>query len=277
MGFLDALRGKKPDLRIETDPPEAVPGAEVRVRVVVEGEVDGKAQGGRAGLRCVNEYLRREYDRRDEEWDEVWRSVTLHEEAQELPLRAGRHEFAFRVPEGLPPDSAKAVSWWAWATIERRRGIDANASARLPVRLPAAATPSGRRSVQPNEDGIAFDDLPASVGAGQTLDGRLSVTAGDDLNATGVRVKLSRYVTYASGDQRIVKHSGVAEVEVAGDQSFAAGQTQAFPFSVPVPPDPGPTAEAPHAVVEWVVTGVVARRMRDDLEAHAPVVVYDAP
>lgn len=277
MGFLDALRGKKPELTITVEPEEALPGDEVRVRVLVEGEIDDKAERGTAGLRCLNEYLKREYDRQDEEWDEVWRSVSLHEDAQDLPLQPGEHQFAFTLPQGLPPSSTQAVSWWAFASIARRRGRDATASAKIAVRLPASATSGERRSIPAGEDGIGFEDLPAAVGANRTLDGILSVTPGDDVKATGVKVKLTRTASYTADNHTIVRRDDVAEVELAPDMHFNAGQTQTFPFSVPVPPDPGPTASAPHTVVEWVVKGIVARRLRDDLEIAAPVVVFDGP
>ena len=64
-------------------------------------------------------------------------------------------------------------------------------------------------------------------------------------------------------------------MEVAGAQELAAGQTQQFPFSLALPPNPGPTATSPHTVVEWSVTGVVALRMRTDLTNRVPVVVHD--
>ena len=277
MGFLDIFKGKRPDLSISVDPAEALPGDEVRVRVAVQGEIDDKAESGRAGIRCLNDYLAREWDRQDEEWDEVWRAVSLHQDAQDLPLQPGEHEYAFRIPEGLPPDSAKAVSWWAWAQIDRRRGLDATASTRIAVRLPAAATPSERRSIPPGDDGVGFEDLPASAGAGGTLDGVITVTPRDDVKATGVKVKLTRRCTYTADNHRIERDDDVAEVEVAGPQELVAGQTQQFPFSVALPPNPGPTATAPHSVVEWSVTGTVARRMKGDLEVRAPLVVYDGP
>ena len=278
MGFLDAFKGKKPDLTVTTDPEQPLPGDEVRVRVLVEGELDDKAQGGRAGLRCVNEYLKREYDRQDEEWDEVWRSVELHSDAQDLPLQPGEHEFTFTVPEGLPPASPKAVTWEAFAAIDRRRGLDATGSAPLAVRLPAPpAAESERRPVPADEDGVAFDDLPGAVREGEALYGTLSVTPPDDMKTTGVRVELARVVTYSADGHQIVRRETVAEVEVGGGQELASGQTQTFPFTLPVPAGLGPTARAPHTVVEWVVKGIVARRLRDDLDLAAPIVVYDGP
>jgi hypothetical protein len=276
MGLLDALRGKKPKLTVTAEPADAVPGDEVRVRVVVEGEIDDKAQGGRAGLRCVNEYLKREYDRQDEEWDEVWRAVELHADQRDLPLQAGEHELTFTVPEGLPPASAKAVRWEAFAAIERRRGRDATGSTPLAVRLPPpAAADAEPRPVAPDEDGVAFDDLPGAVREGEALYGTLSVTPPDDLRTTGVRVELARVVTYRADGHEIVRRETAAEVEVGGAQELAAGQTQTFPFTLAVPAGLGPTARAPHTVVEWVVKGIVARRLRDDLDLAAPIVVFD--
>ena len=275
MGFLDVFKGKRPDISITADPAEPLPGGEVRIRVVVEGEIDKKARGGRAGIRCLNEYLTREWDSREDEWEQVWRSVSMHEDAQDLPLQAGEHEFTFRIPDALPPESAKAVSWWAWANIDREGGLDAKASVRMPVRLPAASAPSERRSLPPGKDGVGFEDLPASAGAGQPLEGVIVVTPAEDTKATAIKLKLTRHLRYRADNHEIDRDEDLPEVEVAGPQELPAGQTQQFPFSVTLPPNPGPTAQAPHSTVEWSVTGIVARRMKLDLELRAPIVVYD--
>ncbi|HEX8084186.1 MAG TPA: sporulation protein [Solirubrobacteraceae bacterium] len=275
MGFLDIFKGKRPKLSVTADPAEPTPGGEVRVRVVVEGEIDKKARGGRAGIRCVNDYLTKEWDRQDDEWDTVWRAVSMHEDAQDLPLQAGEHEFTFRVPEGLPPESAEAVSWWAWANIDREGGFDAKASIRMPVRLPASAVPSEKRSIPPGKDGVGFEDLPASAGGNQPLEGVITVTPDEDVKTQAVKVKLSRHCRYHDDDHKLERNKDVVEVEVAGPQELAAGQTHQFPFSFVVPVNPGPTAQAPHSVVEWTITGIVARRMKLDLEQREPIVVYD--
>ena len=278
MGFLDRFKGGRPDVSVSVEPPEAVPGDEVRVRVVVAGEIDDKAESGRAGIRCINDYLTREYDHQDDRWEEKWRAAGLHQDAQDLPLQPGEHEFTFRIPEeGLPPDSAKAVSWWAWAQIDRRRGLDAKASTRIAVRLPASAAAGERRSVPPGDDGVGFEDLPVGAGAGRALDGVITVAPRDDVKATAIKVKVSRRCTYTADGHEIERTDDLPEVEVAGPQELAAGQTQQFPFSFELPPNPGPTATAPHTVVEWFVTGIVARRMNLDLEQRVPIVVYDGP
>lgn len=274
MGFLDRFKGKRPQLTVTAEPAEALPGDEVRVRVVVEGEFDDKVEGARAGIRCLNEYLTKEWDRQDDEWETVWRSISLHEDAQDLPLQAGEHDFTFRIPTDLPPDSKEAVSWWAWAQVARRRGLDAKGSTRIAVRLPAPAAAEEKRSI-PAQNGVALDDLPAAVRAGGTLDGTLTVTPEEDVKATGLKVVLTRVVNYADDNHKIERKEKVAEVEIAGARELARGQTEQHAFSVPLPPNPGPTASAPHSVVTWVVTGAVARRMKFDLEVEAPIVVYD--
>ena len=274
MGLLDRLTGKKPTLTIAVDPPVAAPGDEVRVHVVLEGEIDDKAQAARAGVRCVNEYLVREYDRREHEWEEKWRAVTLHEDFQDLPLAAGDHDFTFTIPQGLPPASDKAVSWWAWAQVERHRGIDANASERIAVRLPAEAAPGGRVAYGTGDGGISFSDMPASVAAGATIDGAFTVCPPDEIKATGIRVRLTRTRTYTADGNEIVKRDHYGPFEVSGGVELPAGQTQEFGFSIPVPPNAAPSAQAPHAVADWRVTAIIARRMRDDYEVSAPVVVH---
>jgi SpoOM protein len=277
MGFLDRFKGKKPTVTLAAEPLNLVPGQQVRLNVVVGGEIDDKSQSAQAGIRCVNEFLTKEYDRQEHEWDEVWRSITLHEDMGDVPLEVGEHELTFAVPGGLPPSSKEAVKWSAWTKIDRSGGFDAKADRLLAVRLPSGSVPSERRAVAADKDGVSFDDLPASVGGGQTLQGTLSVTPAEDVKTTGVKVKLTRTRRYRHDNHKIDRSDDVAEVEVAPGQELAAGQTHQFQFALPVPTNPGPTAQAPHAVVEWKVTGVVARRMKLDLDVEAPIVVFDGP
>ncbi len=274
MGFLDRFKGKRPQLTITADPADAMPGDEVRVRVVAEGEFDDKVAGARVGLRCLNEYRTKEWDRQEDEWDEVWRSISMHEDAQDLPVQAGEHEFTFTIPTGLPPASKEAVSWWAWAQVDRRGGFDAKASTRIEVRLAPPADAAERRPVQGGE-GVTFDDLPVAVPTGGTIDGTLTVTTSEDVKATGLKVELKRVVDYNDDRHHIQRSEKVAEVEVAPERELAAGQTEQHPFSLTVPSGVGPTARAPHSVVQWIVTGAVARRMRPDLTVESPIVVFD--
>src|SRR5215212_5465847 len=105
MGFLDKFKGTgSPRLAVAVEPATALPGDHVRVRVNVTGAIDDKVDGALAGIRCVNDYLTKEYDRQEHEWDEVWRSLTLHEDQGVLPLELGEHELTFTIPDGLPPE-----------------------------------------------------------------------------------------------------------------------------------------------------------------------------
>lgn len=274
MGFLDALKGKKPEVTITAEPSDLLPGQEVRVRVTIAGELDDKAEGGKAGLRCLNEYLVRERDRNDDDnrVREVWRSVQLHEQAIDVPLAIGDHDFTFVVPEGLPPASKEAVSWWAWANIDRRRGIDASASARLAVRLPATGLPLERRAYGTGHGGIAFADAPASARAGEVVEGTFTVTPPEGVKAQAVRVRLTRTRTYT--EDKIVKRDHFAETELHGSLELDPGQTQSFPFALQVP-DVGPSVTTAQAIVDWRITAIVARRLKGDHEVSAPLNVYD--
>jgi hypothetical protein len=277
MGFLDRFKGKKPTIAVVPEPMELVPGQQVRLRVTIGGEIDDKSKSAQAGIRCVNEYLTKEWDRQEDEWDEVWRALTMHEDMADVPLQPGETELTFTLPEGLPPTSRQAVTWTAWAKIDRSGGFDAKGDRQLNVRLPAASAPSERRTVPATKDGVAFDDLPSAVRAGGTLDGTLSVTATEDVKCTAVKLRLRRTCRYKHDNHKAERREDPVEVEIAPAQEFVGGQTRQFPFSVPVPPNVGPTAKAPHSTVEWTVTGIAARRMKFDLEVEAPIVVFDGP
>jgi hypothetical protein len=309
MGLRDALKRNKAEIALEVDRADPRPGEDVRLRVTIGGELDDKVQGARAGIRCVHTYLVRERDRNsdDHDVDEVWRSVTLHEEVHPLAAQPQTFEVTCSVPEGSPPTSALAVTWEAFAVVDRKMGMDASAEAPLTVRTSADALPAELPPAPPGEGGVRFADLPARVRTGQSVDGVIEVTAEDDVKATGVVVKLTRVRTYsatriadpgaggialdlgklgldysaASGltlganSSKIVKKDDMAEVEVVGGKEFAAGATERLPFSIHVPDDAGPTVAVPHAVVEWRLQATVQRRMRRDLDAFGAVGVFN--
>lgn len=277
MGLLDALKRDKPSLTIEVDPAEALPGEEVRVRVAVEGELDDKAQSLRAGVRCVNRYLVEEYDHDDDHsrMREVWRSLTLHEEAHDLPREAGTHQVACAVPPHALPSSADAVGWWAWAHLERRKGFDVKEAIAFAVPLRADAV-AAAGPPSPPAGGVSFSELPARALAGEEVSGVLTVAPPEDLKLTGIEVKLRRVRTYSADGVQLVKKNDVAQAEVCGSQDFRGGDTAQVAFSIGLPADAGPSVAAPHTVVTWLIEATAKRRLRPDHVVKAPLVVVNA-
>ena len=308
MGLRDALKRNKAEIALEIDPVDPRPGDDVALRVTIGGELDDKVQGARAGIRCVHSFLVRERDRSDDDHDvdEVWRSITLHEEVHPLAAQPGTIEVTCTVPEGSPPSSAQAVTWEAFAVVDRKMGMDASTELPLTVRSSADVLPAELPAPPPGEGGVRFTGLPARVRTGEAVEGVIEVTPTDDVKATGVVVKLTRVRTYSatriaepgpggiafdlgklgldyspatgltigSNSSKIVKKDEMAEVEVSGGREFAAGVTERLPFSIHVPDDAGPTVVVPHAVVEWRVQATVQRRMRRDHDAFAAVGVF---
>ena len=277
MGLLDALKRDKTSLTVEADPAAVLPGGEVRIRVTLEGELDDKVQGLRAGLRAANHYLVRERDRHDDDndVDEVWRAVQLHEEVHELPMQPGTHEIVCVVPPDALPTSKNAVSWGAFAQLDRKRGMDAKEDAVVQVLLGGAAVPSEPSSTATvGEGGVAFAEVPVSAAAGEEIRGVLTVTPAEDLKVTGVEVKLRRTRFYR--EDKITKREDAAVAEVAGKEEYRGGDTAQIPFTLQVPADAGPTVEAPQATVTWELEASFKRRMRGDFNVKAPVVVYNA-
>lgn len=271
MGLRDALKRTKAEITLAAEPLELHPGQDVRLQVDI-GELDGKAQGARAGLRCTGSYLVRERDS-DGDWEERWRSIVLHEELHELPLQAGAHEVTCTVPEGSAPTSEHAVKWTAWAVVDRRMGLDARAETELTVRSTADSLPAEAAPAAPGEGGLRFSEVPARAGMGTTIDGTLELTPESDLKTTGIVVRLARVRTYAENGSKVVKTDQRGEVELAGKAEYAAGQTTRLPFSIPVPAD-GPSVSVPHAEVQWVLTGTARRRLRGDHDVRAVIGIH---
>jgi hypothetical protein len=309
MGLRDALKRNKAEITLDVEPADLRAGDDVRLRVTIGGELDDKVQGARAGIRCTHSYLVRERDRDqdDHDVDEVWRSITLHEEVHPLAARPGTVEVTCSVPEGSPPSSAYAVAWEAFAVVDRKMGMDASDEVPLTVRTSADALPAELPAPPAGEGGVRFAELPARVRTGESVDGVIEVTAEDDVKATGVVVKLTRVRTYSAtriadpgaggialdlgkvgldyspqtgltlgaNSSKIVKKDDMAEVEVVGGKEFAAGATERLPFSIHVPDDAGPSVVVPHAVVEWRLQATVQRRMRRDFDAFGSVGVHN--
>lgn len=299
MGLRDALKRNDAEVSLEVDPPDVRPGEDVRLRITIAGELDDKVQGARAGLRGVHEYLVRERDRnssRDDDWDEVWRSVTLHEEVADVAPQLGVFEVTCQVPHGSAPSSPQVVRWEAFAIVDRRRGLDATATAPVVVRSSADALPAQQPEPPMGEGGVRITGVPARVRTGEPFEGVIEVTPDDDVKATGVVVELTRVRTYTEGNaldvgvgglaldlgglglrlgsSTIVKKDDLLTVEVAGGQELPAGRTTRIPFEVVVPDDAGASLVAPHGVVEFRLQATVQRRMRRDLDAVATVGVF---
>ncbi len=296
MGFLDKLRGGGASVAVSLGAPEAAPGGSVTVRGDVGGELDDKCRAVRVGIRGTGRYLVEER-RRDSQGhvdtDQEWRSVDLHAEEHEYPAQAGPLTATFTLPADAPPSATDAVAWEVFVRVDREKGMDKTESVALPVRMPADRLPTARTPTA-SDDGLTLDDVPVAARAGETLTGTLTVTAPKDVDVTAVRIRLHRRCTYVAdriddygmfggdtlssfifggGSSRITRDEKVAEVDLSGKRSFAAGQVERLPFTIAVPEHLGGTTGHPYAQVDWRVEAVLDRRLRDDLAVDVPLVV----
>src|SRR5215204_5774747 len=103
MGLRDALKRNNAEIAVEVERSHLRAGDDVRLRVTIGGELDDKVQGARAGIRCTHRYLVRERDHSDHDrtdHDELWRSITLHEEIASIAAQPGTGDVTCHVPHG---------------------------------------------------------------------------------------------------------------------------------------------------------------------------------
>jgi hypothetical protein len=296
MGFLDRLKGKSGGaIEVIVEPTAAGPGTEISVRLDIKEELDDKAQAVRAGITCTGRYKVKERRRDadgDMHTDEVWRDVEIYEEVAPLQLATGPQQARFYLPDEAQPASEDAVEWEAWARIDRAKGLDVVERVPLNVRVPSDRV-NADRGADPSQDGLTLVGIPAVAREGETLRGTLVVEVAEELKANAVSVRLHRRATYVaeaindynvyrgdliaglffgSSTSKIVEDEQVAEVDLAGKQSFDAGRREQFEFSIDVPVA-GPTSSHQYAQIDWRIEAVLDRRLRGDVAVEAPLLV----
>jgi hypothetical protein len=194
----------------------------------------------------------------------------------------------FPLPDNAAPGSDGAVEWEAWVRIDREKGMDK--VERMPVMV--RATPAPPDTMPDTEkDGLTLHGIPAQIRAGDAINATLTVSATKDLDAA-VALRLHRRCTYVAdaindywggdsllfdlviggGRSYVSRNDQVEDLELSSRRKFAAGSPETFDFSLTIP-DAGPTTAHPHAQVEWRLEGVLDRRMKDDHDVSAPIVV----
>lgn len=300
--MFDFLKGGKTSVELTLDRPiskDATPahpyylGETVHACVTLVSEKEVKIQEGRIALVYQEEY---QYKHRERSGTSRGHSTTTvatawatdEKEANrqvflgETKIAAGTqktYEFDLPIPTNAAP-SARAeivhIKWLVKATLDRRAAGDIEARVDLPVFTGAPST-----SGQPVESGVSnepdeadlFFSLPGKEWVmGETIAGQLRVSPKKEFDVTEIRVELVRRerVPRDLGNEREI----LMPVKLSEGTRLKPGQNLTLPFNVAIPSPVPVTFTTPNSTLDWILRGVLARRLRKDTIAEQEIIIY---
>ena len=301
--MFDLLKGGKTSVKLTLDRPistDATPaypyylGETVHARVTLMSEKEVKIQEGRVVLVYQEEY---EYKHRRHSrdshghprttvatsWDTDEREVNREVFLGETSIPAGTtktYEFDLPIPTNAAP-SARAeivhINWLVKATLDRRMAGDIEDRIDLPVFAGAPGT-----SVQPGESGVSNEpdeaDLIFSLPGkewvmGETIAGRLRINPKKEFDVTEIRVELVRRerVPRDMGHE----HATATPVKLSDGTGLKPGQNLTLPFNLVIPSPVPATFSTPNSTLDWMLRGVLARRLRKDTIVEQEIFIYN--
>jgi sporulation-control protein spo0M len=294
--MFDFLKGGKANLKLTLDHPlqPYYLGETVHAKVEIEGEKDLKVQQGRVVLVCREEY---EYRYQTQSTDSDGRTTTDENRSWqtdekevnrqvffgETTIRAGSKqafEYDLPIPPNLPPTCEGGrivrVKWLVKATLDRRLASDIEQVAEIYVFAYPPGTMVGAReygySTEPGEAELALSLPGKEYVLGETISGEFLVRPKKEFDATEVRIELTRreFVPRDLGNE----HLEVKAIKVAGPTKLQPGQNLTFPFSLTLPSPSPVTCRTNNSSVNWLVKGILARRLRSDTRVEEEMFVY---
>lgn len=300
--MFDLLKGGKTSVKLTLDRPigkdatAAFPyylGETVHACVTLVSEKGVKIQEGRIALVYQEEY---QYKHRQHSGTSRGHSTTTvatawatdEKEANrqvflgETSIPAGTqktYEFDLPIPTQAAPSALAEIvhiKWLVKATLDRRIAGDIEDRVDLPVFTAAPST-----SVQPVESGVSNEpdeaDLIFSLPGkewvmGETIAGQLRVSPKKEFDVTEIRVELVRRerVPRDLGNEREIS----MPVKLSGGTRLKPGQNLTLPFNVAIPSPVPVTFTTPNSTLDWMLRGVLARRLRKDTIAEQEIIIY---
>lgn len=290
------LKGNKAGLTVTLDRLDGIysPGETVGITVDIQPDKDLKLQGAQVALSGTEEFeyststyttdsdgnSSRDYST---SWGSNQFSVSTEDFLGATTLPAGapqRYTFQLSLPADAAPSYSGdivRVHWQASVKMDRRLAADLNADAKLYVRslAPGVNVQPGQygESDDPGEAEMTFTLPGLETTAGQSLSGQLHLIPHKDF-AAKVRLELVRY-EHTYSDEGGLKEKNYP-LNLGGSTQFTAGQPQAIPFQVSIPPDAAPSLETPHCAVTWAIRGILDRPLRKDVIVEQKFEVYQA-
>jgi len=301
--MFDFLKGGKTsvtltlDRPISKEEPPAYPyylGETVHARLVLTSEKNLKVQEGRIALVYHEEYQYR-YRRHSTDshghsrttvttaWATDEREANRQVFLGETTIPAGTtqtHEFDLPIPANAAP-SARAeivrINWQVKATLDRHMAGDVEDKLELPVfaTAPGTSVQAGEYGVstEPDEADLVFS-LPGKEWVmGETLAGQLQIRPKKEFDVTEIRVELARRqnVPRDLGNE----HVESIPVKLSEGTRLTPGQNLAFTFNLAIPVPVPATFSTPNSTLQWLLRGVLARRLRKDTCVEEEIFIYN--
>jgi hypothetical protein len=301
--MFDFLKGGKTSVKLTLDRPisgddaPAHPyylGETAHARLTVVSEKDFKVQEGRIALVYHEEYQYRHHRRTTDshghsrttvatEWGTDEREANRQVFLGETTISGGStktYEFDLPIPANAAP-SARAeivrVNWLVKATLDRRMAGDIEDRVDLPVfaAAPGASVQAGEygASNEPDEADLAFS-LPGKEWVmGETIAGRLQVRPKKEFDVTEIRIELARRqsVPRDVGNE----HVESMPVKLSEGTRLTPGQNLTLTFNVAIPTPVPATFSTPNSTHQWLLRGVLARRLRKDTFVEEEIFIYN--
>jgi hypothetical protein len=279
-----ALFGRKTPLQLTVEPAIVTGGEEIICRVDV-GEIDAKVQGGRIELGYENTYVE---DQDSDGTTTIWRSghgstsrTTEWVPVQMVPMLAGhpapgQQIVRLRLPKDAPPTVADIVEWQVQAIIDRRRGLDAWAEARLVVQ--AAPGVLAHRTRTPAESSteipITVELATRELRPGEILTGTVTANPTVEQDTRGLRVQL---VSERPEQDGIVERNIEAVVTLTGEAELRPGLSIFSAFQIAIPADAAPCWDAKYNSLHWYLEAVADLPMMRDEVTRIELLVTHGP
>lgn len=301
--MFDLFKGGKTSVKLTLDRPVSTdaaqvypyyPGETVHASVALVSDKEIKIREGRIALVYQEEYQYKHHHRTTDShghsrtsvataWATDEREINRQVFLSETSLPAGTqktYEFDLPIPTQAAP-SARAeivhIKWMVKATLDRKMAGDIEDKVDLPVFTGASGA-----SAQPVEAGVSNEpdeaDLIFSLPGkewvmGDTIAGRLLINPKKEFDVTEVRVELVRRerVPRDLGNE----HETSIPVKLSDGTRLTPGQSQSLLFNIAIPSPVPATFSTPNSSLDWVLKGVLARRLRKDSFAEEKIVIYN--
>jgi hypothetical protein len=301
--MFDFLKGGKTSVKLTLDRPiskdatQVYPyylGETVHARVTLVSEKEVKIREGRIALVYQEEYqYKHRHHSRDSHghsrttvataWATDEREANRQVFLGETSLPAGTqktYEFDLPIPTNAAP-SAQAeivhIKWMVKATLDRKMAGDIEDKVDLPVFIGASST-----SAQPVEAGVSNEpdeaDLIFSLSGkewvmGETIAGWLQISPKKEFDVTEIRVELVRreIVPRDLGNE----HETSMPVKLSDGTHLMPGQNLSLPFNIAIPSPVPATFSTPNSTLDWMLKGILARRLRKDTIVEEKIIIYN--
>lgn len=296
--MFDFLKGGQATLRVTLDRADKIyhAGETVHATVEVQGVKDLKIQNARIALVSREEYERRYEETSTDSDGSTSRDTVKQKQTDERPVwqhqflgettikGSSSQSFSFDIPipaDALPTVEGGKILNYAWlvkTVLDRRLRGDVEDKQELYL----LATPSNKPALagefgSSNEPGDALLSLRLSstdFQLGDTITGELVIQPQKEFDVTEIRVELELIENVPQDEGNTFKDKQT--VKLASSTHLTLGQNLNLPFQLKIPTGVPITCRTPHGSINWVLRGVLSRRMRGDTLVEQAITLSDA-